>query len=146
MKLSIFASLFNVSDLHRSVSFYRDVFGLEVLSHDDKVASLTVDDSDQQQVLILREVGKGARQPGRGNVGSRLLVLTADSPDELDVIEQKLAERRALIGRRQTETWTAVVGYDPDHIEVAVSSSLTGDPVRIQSGDHVDQMVYEVGQ
>jgi len=36
---------------------------------------------------------------GRGGIGPRLLALEADSPGELDVIEQRLAERGAFAGR-----------------------------------------------
>ncbi len=63
-------------------------------------------------------------------VGPRVLMLEADRPDQLDVIEQRLTERNAFVGRRRTDTWEAVVGVDPDRIEVSVSSSLTGVPIQ----------------
>lgn len=48
--------------------------------------------------------------------------------------EQRLVERHAFAGRRRTETWEAVVGVDPDRIEVSVSSSLTGVPFKAKTG------------
>jgi hypothetical protein len=83
---------------------------------------------------------------GRGSIGMRLLALEAGAPGELVQIAQRLTERNAFIGRRRTQTWEAVLGIDPDHIEVSVSSSLTGHPIQSTDWNHVDQMVYEVGE
>jgi hypothetical protein len=38
------------------------------------------------------------------------------------------------------------VGLDPDHIEVSVSSGLTGAPIQSQDWANLDRMVYEVGE
>jgi hypothetical protein len=106
-----------------------------------------IDETNRRQVLILREAG--GQHPihvGRGSIGPRLLALEAGSPGELDVIEQRLAERQAFAGRRRTETWQAIVGVDPDRIEVSVSSGLTGAPIQGEDWTHLDQMVYEVGE
>jgi catechol 2,3-dioxygenase-like lactoylglutathione lyase family enzyme len=147
MQLSIQAALLNVSNLERSVAFYRDVFGLRPVAGGDRVATLMIDETSRRQVLILREAG--AHHPvhmGRGVIGPRLLALEAGSPAELDLIGQRLADRHALVGRRRTETWEAVVGVDPDRIEVSVSSSLDGAPIPSEHWDHIDQMAYEVGE
>jgi catechol 2,3-dioxygenase-like lactoylglutathione lyase family enzyme len=146
MRLSIQASLLNVSDLERSVEFYRDVFELRPVGRSDRVAALMIDETNRRQVLVLREVGGPHLRAGRGSIGPRLLALEAGSLGELDVIEQKLAQRRAFSGRRRTATWQAVVGIDPDRIEVSVSSGLTGTPIATQGWALLDQMVYEVGE
>jgi hypothetical protein len=83
---------------------------------------------------------------GRGSIGPRLLALEAGTPEELDVIEQRLTERNAFIGRRRTGKWEAIVGVDPDRVEVSVSASLTGAPIESKDCDHLDKMVYEVGE
>ena len=147
MQLSIQAALLNVRNLDRSIEFYQDVFGLRPMARDDRVAALMIDETSRRQVLLLREQG-GANpvHMGRGSIGPRLLVLEAGSPDELDVIEQRLTERNAFIGRRRTDAWEAIVGVDPDRIEVSVSASLTGVPIQSTNWDHLDQMVYEVGE
>ena len=36
------------------------------------------------------------------------------------------------------------MGVDSDRIQVSVSSSLTGAPIRSEDWNHLDQMVYEV--
>jgi catechol-2,3-dioxygenase len=147
MELSIQAALLNVRNLDRSIRFYQDVFELTASARADRVAALMIDEKGGRQVLILREVG-GANpvHMGRGSIGPRLISLAASALADLDQIEQRLTERNAFIGRRRTETWEAVVGVDPDRIEVSVSASLTGDPVLGKNWDHLDKMVYEVGE
>lgn len=147
MQLNIQSALLNVRNLDRSIEFYQDVFGLRPLAREDRVAALMIDETNRRQVVVLREVaGANPVHMGRGSIGLRLLALEADTPDGLDVIEQRLTERHAFIGRRRTDTWEAIVGVDPDRIEVAVSSSLTGVPIESKDWDHLDQMVYEVGE
>ena len=147
MQLSLQAVLLNVSNLTRSIEFYRDVFEFRLTSRDEGVAALMIDETNRRQVLILRELGPHpALHAGRGSIGPRLLALEAGSLDELDAIEHRLTERKAFIGRRRTEDWTAIVGADPDRIEISVSSSLSGGPIQTEHWDHVDQMVYEVGE
>lgn len=147
MQLSLQAAVVNVSNLDRSIEFYQGVFDLRPVGRADRVAALMIDETSRRQVLVLREVG-GANSvhPGRGSIGPRLLILEAGTPDQLDVIEQRLTERNAFVGRRRTDAWEAIVGIDPDRIEVSVSSSLTGDPIESAHWEHLDQMIYEVGE
>jgi catechol-2,3-dioxygenase len=147
MQLSIQGVLLNVRDLDRSVEFYQDVFGLRPIAREDRVAVLMIDESSRQQVLILRALdGANPVHMGRGSLGPRVLLLEVGTPDELKAIEQRLTERDAFIGRRRTETWEAIVGVDPDRIEVSASTSLTGHPIQTTDWNHLDQMVYEVGE
>jgi catechol 2,3-dioxygenase-like lactoylglutathione lyase family enzyme len=147
MQLSIQGALLNVRNLDRSIEFYRDVYDLRPVAREDRVAALMIDEGSRRQVLLLREVaGPNPVHMGRGSIGQRLLSLEAGTPGELDVIEQRLTERHAFIGRRRTDTWEAIVGVDPDRIEVSVSSSLTGVPIEGKDWHHLDQMIYEVGE
>jgi catechol 2,3-dioxygenase-like lactoylglutathione lyase family enzyme len=147
MQLSLQASLLSVSNLERSIEFYRHVLDLRQVAQGDRVAALMIDETNRRQVLVLREAdGPHPFHMGRGGIGPRLLALEAGSLAELDVIEQRLVELEAFIGRRRAATWEAIVGVDPDRIEVSVSSSLTGTPIRSEDWAHLDKMVYEVGQ
>lgn len=147
MQLSIQAVLLNVHSMDRSLEFYQHVFDLRPVAREDRVAVLIIDETSRSQVLILREQsGANPVHMGRGSIGPRLITLEAGTPEDLDVIEQRLAERNALIGRRRTDTWEAIVGVDPDRIEVSVSASLTGVPIKSKDWDHLDRMVYEVGE
>lgn len=145
MHLSLQASLLNVRNLGRSIAFYRDVLDLHPVASGDRVAALLIDGTTRRQVLLLREVpGDNPIHMGRGSIGPRLLGLEAGSPAELDVIEQRMTERNAFMGRRKTETWEAIVGVDPDRTEVLVASSLTGVPIHSDWAD-LDESMYEVG-
>lgn len=123
MRLSLQASLLNVRNPDRSLEFYQNVFELRPVARGDRVAALMINEMARQQVLVLREVGgPDAIHPGRGSIGPRLPALEAGSPHELDAIEQRLIQRQAFAGRRQTKTWQAIVGVDPDRIEVTRGS------------------------
>jgi catechol 2,3-dioxygenase-like lactoylglutathione lyase family enzyme len=147
MHLSLQASLLNVRNLGRSIAFYRDVLDLHPVASGDRVAALLIDGTTRRQVLLLREVpGDNPIHMGRGSIGPRLLGLEAGSPAELDVIEQRMTERNAFMGRRKTETWEAIVGVDPDRIEITISSSLTGAPIQWEDWARLDKMIYEIGE
>ena len=147
MHLSLQASLLNVRNLARSIEFYRDVLDLHPIASGDRVAALMIDGTTRRQVLLLREVqSANPIHMGRGSIGPRMLGLEAGSLAELDVIEQRLTERNAFMGRRKTEVWEAIVGVDPDRIEITVSSSLTGAPIQWEHWTHLDKMIYEVGE
>lgn len=146
MQLTIQTTFLNVTDLHRSIEFYRDVLELRQVSQGDRVAALMVNETEPSQVLVLREVGPRAFHPGRGSVGLRMLGLEAGSLEELDVIEQRLAERQVLLGQLETETYRAVHGLDPDRTELSVASSLTGGPIASEDWHHLDDSVYGLGE
>ncbi len=142
MQLSLQSSLLSVGSLDRSIEFYRDVFDLRLVSRSDQVAALMITETPRRQVLVLREVqSRYPTHPGAGSIGLRLLSLESGSLTELDAIEQKLVARRAFVRRHRTETWDAVLGVDPDRIEVSVSASLTGPAIQTEDWS----MIYAVG-
>jgi catechol-2,3-dioxygenase len=144
MELTIQSVLLNVTDLHQSIEFYRDVFELRMQAQEDRVAVLMVSEEDRRQVLTLREVGPNAYHGGRGAVGARLLAFEVGSSEELLTIEQRLVARHAFVGQRQTETYRAIFGLDPDRIEVAASFGLTGVPIRSEDWSKIDELVYAI--
>ena len=148
MRLSIQTSVLNVSELERSISFYQDVLELPIVSRTDQVAALMIDDTNRRQVLVLRATtGRRPTHPGGGSIGLRLLALEAGSLDELQVIEERLIERQAFIGRRRTEAWEFVLGVDPDRIEFSVASSALGSgPIRTEDWENLDEIVYTIGE
>ena len=146
MDLSIQTSLLNVSNLDRSLAFYRDVFEFAQSARGDRVAALMINETDRRQVLVLREVSDHAPHQGRMGIGPRLFALEAGSLDELHIIEERLVARRALVGRAGTETYQAIVGLDPDRIEVSIAASVTGSPIRSEDWHHLDEMVYRIAE
>jgi catechol 2,3-dioxygenase-like lactoylglutathione lyase family enzyme len=146
VNLSIQTILLNVSDLERSVDFYVDVFDLRVTARRDGVAGLVVSEASRIQTLVLREAPTLHRSHGgRGSIGPRLIAFEAGSPDELDGVALKLSNRHALAGRTRSDTWEAIIGFDPDRIEVSLAASLTGLPIQGEDWRQIDDMVYQVG-
>jgi catechol-2,3-dioxygenase len=144
MELTIQAALLNVSDLKQSIDFYRDVFDLVVVSRADRVSVLMVSERDRRQVLLLRQLGRNAYRGGRGNIGYRMLSFEVGSPEELEVIEQRLVERQALVWQGQTQIYRAIMGLDPDRIEIAVASGLAGTPITSEAWQNLDDTIYAV--
>jgi catechol 2,3-dioxygenase-like lactoylglutathione lyase family enzyme len=144
MELTIQSVLLNVTELQRSIEFYRDVFDFRLQAEGDRVAVIMVSEQDRRQVLTLREVGANAYHGGRGAVGARLLAFEVGTFEELLTIEQRLVDRQAFVGQRQTDTYRAVFGLDPDRIEVAASFGLTGVPIRSEDWTKIDELIYAI--
>jgi catechol 2,3-dioxygenase-like lactoylglutathione lyase family enzyme len=146
MELSIQAALVSVSDLERSIKFYREVFDLRLASEGDRVAARLINEMARSQVLALREVGPKALRPGRGNVGLRLLAFEAVWLDQLDVIQARLAQLGVLVGQLQTENHRSVHGLNPDRIDLPVASSLTAGPIRSEDWHDLNEGIYGFGE
>jgi catechol-2,3-dioxygenase len=144
MELSIQTVLLNVTDLSRSIEFYQDVFDLRLTSHQEEVAVLMVSERSRRQVLLLRELRGSSHHSGRRSIGLRMLSFETGVPDELDAIERKLAERRALVWRAETGTYRAIMGVDPDRTDICVASSLTGTPITSDDWENVDDAIYAI--
>jgi catechol 2,3-dioxygenase-like lactoylglutathione lyase family enzyme len=144
MQLTIQTALLNVTDLKQSIAFYQDVLDLRLVSQGDRIAALMIYEQDRRQVLLLRELGRGAYHGGRGVIGLRMLAFEAGSLSELEIIEGRLVDRQALVWQARTDTYRAVIGLDPDRIEISVAASLTGGPIRSQDWNKIDDMIYGI--
>jgi catechol-2,3-dioxygenase len=142
--LTIQAALINVSDLKQSVDFYRDVFDLHVVSQADRVTALMVSEKDRRQVVLLRELGRNPYHGGRGNIGLRMLSFEVGSIEELETIEQRFVQRQALVWHGTTGNFRAIMGLDPDRIEVSVSSSVAGTPITRDDWRNLDDTIYAI--
>lgn len=144
MELSIQTALLHVTDLKRSIEFYQDVFDLRLTSQQTEVAVLMVSETNRRQVLLLRELRGSSHHSGRRNIGLRMLSFETGAPNELDDIERKLRERHALVWRAETGTYRAIMGLDPDRIDICVASSLTGTPISTEDWENVDDAIYAI--
>ncbi|MET7749338.1 VOC family protein [Micromonospora sp. NPDC005367] len=114
-----------VSDLARSVAFYRDVLGfrpVEMAPDGFRGAFLQAPDSANDHDLGLFEIGAdaGRSTAGRGTVGLYHLAWEVDTLDELAVTAERLAAAGALVGSSDHSTTKSLYGQDPDGLEFEV--------------------------
>ncbi|MGC4789734.1 VOC family protein [Micromonospora sp. DT178] len=115
-----------VSDLARSVAFYRDVLGFRPIPMTPDgfrgAAFLQAPGSTNDHDLGLFEVGAGTgpSTAGRGTVGLYHLAWEVDTLDELEVTAQRLAAAGALVGASDHGTTKSLYGQDPDGLEFEV--------------------------
>jgi len=106
-----------VQELDRSVAFYQDVLGLELVDRDPTAALLASRAGSQ---LILRAMGSNASHP-LGGVGVQYVIWSAAGQDDLHRCEQVLKRRMAHRETRTAEGSTAVEGRDPDDVVVLIA-------------------------
>lgn len=113
----IASSVIFVSELDRSVAFYRDVFACEVSIRERDAALLLAPGGFQMYLMA-----KGSRAPHpSGGIGHEFLMWATDSAEGLAHFEQALKD----CGRyRDTHTNGGVrfvEGHDPDGIRVVIA-------------------------
>ncbi|SCF37819.1 VOC family protein [Micromonospora mirobrigensis] len=115
-----------VSDLERSVAFYRDVLGFRRVPMTPDgfrgAAFLQAPDSTNDHDLGLFEVDADAgRSPaGRSTVGLYHLAWELDTLDELGATAERLAAAGALVGASDHGTTKSLYGHDPDGLEFEI--------------------------
>jgi catechol-2,3-dioxygenase len=114
-----------VSDLARSVAFYRDVLGFRVIPMTPDgfkgAAFLQAPDSTNDHDLGLFEVpGAGPSPAGRATVGLYHLAWEVDTLDELSAVQGRLAAAGGLVGSSDHGTTKSLYGKDPDGLEFEV--------------------------
>ncbi|HEY2933920.1 MAG TPA: VOC family protein [Acidobacteriota bacterium] len=89
-----------VDDLDRSVRFYQDIFGFEVIASDQRLCALGVTD---RQILLLFKKRASANLPSTPHDGDgRLHLAFAISTADLDAWEKWLREHNVVIEERKT--------------------------------------------
>jgi len=116
-----------VSDVQRSVAFYRDVLGFRWIEEMTPTgfagaAFLQAPGSTNDHDLGLFELGPGAGPSLAGNstVGLYHLAWEVDTLDELERIAGQLSAAGALVGASDHGTTKSLYGKDPDGIEFEV--------------------------
>jgi catechol 2,3-dioxygenase-like lactoylglutathione lyase family enzyme len=103
-----------VRNLDRSVTFYRELLGLQVADRSPTAALLLNDDGSQ---LVLRSFGQNATH-ALGSIGPQYLTWTTASKDELDQLAETLRRHSAYRETRTDGEITVVEGRDPDDVTV----------------------------
>lgn len=105
-----------VRDLDRSVAFYRELLGLDVVDSSSTAALLS---NEAGVELILRAMGDSA-QRALGSVGVQYVGWTVPDREDLDRCEQLLRERSAFRQSRTEGETVTVEGADPDDTPVII--------------------------
>lgn len=110
-----------VGDLERSLRFYGEVFGFEVVAREPRAnaAFLRLPRSGNHHDLGLFGVGAQAPRP-RGSVGLYHLAWQLDTIDELVAARRTLIEAGAFGGESSHGATKSVYGADPDGNEFEV--------------------------
>jgi catechol-2,3-dioxygenase len=126
----IFTAYLQVSDLERSLSFYRDGLGLEADWNDGTLAVLR-SPGTATHTLVLREVGDSAERR-LGEVGVTRLAWQMTNPADLDDAEERLSQHAVRHQRLREADADRIVMRDPDGLSVilfhAGEPTLTGKP------------------
>jgi catechol-2,3-dioxygenase len=119
-----------VRDVERSVAFYRDVLGFDVLMElGGKAAFLRAPESSNDHDLGLFEIGAqaGPSPAGRSTVGLYHLAWEVDTLHDLETLMARLAEAGALVGSSDHSTTKSLYGQDPDGLEFEIAWIVPAD-------------------
>ncbi len=132
-------AVFYVADLDRSLRFYVDVFGMDVVGEaGGGAAFLRLPRSGNHHDLGLFDVGGGELRR-RGSVGLYHLAWQVDTVDELVEADRLLAAAGALVGRSNHGATLSLYGADPDGNEFEIMWMLP----REAWGEYADRGVVE---
>jgi catechol-2,3-dioxygenase len=113
-----------VRNVARSVDFYRDVLGFEVVTRmADRAAFLRAADSTNDHDLGLFGIGEGAGASGAGRqtVGLYHLAWEVDTLADLQRLAGQLRAAGALSGASDHSTTKSLYGQDPDGLEFEIA-------------------------
>ena len=114
----LFGAYLQVGDLHRSLSFYRDVLALDVVWNDGVLAVLHGHRAPADS-LVIREIGRAAR-PTMGEAGVSRLLWRVRDPAELDSAEELLTRQQVPYQRHRDADVGGITMHDPDGLEIVL--------------------------
>ncbi len=133
-----------VSDLERSVRFYTEVFGMEVVAREPRAnaAFLRLPRGDNHHDLGLFGIGGEGGQRRRGSLGLYHLAWQLDTIDELAEARRVLREASAYSGESSHGATKSIYGADPDGNEFEVMWMIPREEWGIYEGrapiEHLD--------
>ena len=111
------SSVIFVSDVDRSVDFYRDVFACEVTIRKPQAALLLAPGGFQIYLI-----GRSARTPHpSGGIGPQYLIWAVNSADDLHELEQALRRYGRITHTYISGGVTFIAGRDPDGIRILMA-------------------------
>ena len=116
-RLRLATAVMFVTELERSVAFYRELLGWPVTVRDNTAALLVGPDGFQ---LYLRSMGKNAQHP-LGHVGIQYLIWTAEDEADLRRCERILRAQSRHVSSQDGDGFSLVEGRGPDNVPVLVT-------------------------
>lgn len=133
-----------VADLDRSLAFYTDVFGMDVVAREPRAnaAFLRLPRSGNHHDLGLFGVGTAGGPKRRGAIGLYHLAWQLDTIDELVAARDALQDAGAFTGQSSHGATKSLYGADPDGNEFEIMWMLPreawGDYENTAPIDHLD--------
>lgn len=121
---AIRSALVTVTELDRSLAFYREIGFFEEVARDDTVAVLGQPPRGSMFIILRQVQSRHAVRHGQDSLGVRSITFNVKAVGELDRIEPLLRER-GLFTRRWTMADGAaelMTGRDPDNLPLAFGS------------------------
>ncbi|MEX2237096.1 MAG: VOC family protein [Dehalococcoidia bacterium] len=109
-----------VSDLERSLAFYRDTFGFQEVARQEPMAFLRAAGSSNHHDLGLLALGPQAQRPPRGSTGLYHLAWEVPQIEDLASASTALQVAGALVGKSDHGATKSLYGVDPDGNEFEV--------------------------
>lgn len=137
--------LVSVTDLARSVSFYRDVLGLRERAREGEVTVL--ESESGSFAILLREVTGQPLHHGRQELGLRAVNFDVGSRTELEAVADRLEAAGALVSRSvldESESFEIVTGRDPDRLPLIFITYESDHPLHDDHYRHVALHMYSV--
>lgn len=127
-----------VADLERAVDFYTRVFGMDIVSREERLGAVFLRSarSGNHHDLGLFAAGPGPRQRG---VGLYHLAWQLDTIDELAAFRQRLVDAGVRTGESSHGATKSVYGADPDGNEFEIMWMLP----RAEWGQYADASIVE---
>ena len=119
-----------VRSVERSVAFYRDVLGFQVVNQlGTGAAFLRAAGSSNDHDLGLFQIGDAATASpaGRTSVGLYHLAWEVDTLIDLQNLAARLSAAGALVGASDHSTTKSLYGHDPDGLEFEIAWVLPAD-------------------
>jgi catechol-2,3-dioxygenase len=118
-----------VADLERSLRFYTDVFGMDIVAHEPRAnaAFLRLPRSGNHHDLGLFGVGAAGGTKRRGSIGLYHLAWQLDTIDELADARRTLVDAGAYTGESNHGATKSIYGADPDGNEFEIMWMLPRD-------------------
>ena len=125
-----------VADLERSLRFYTEVFGMEVIAREPRAnaAFLRLPRGENHHDLGLFGVGTAGGPKRRGTIGLYHLAWQLDTIDELAEARRTLIEAGALTGESSHGATKSLYGADPDGNEFEIMWMLPREDWGIYEG------------